>query len=282
MPQPREDRKFYIRAPDLEFRPGGPIQVGNIIKNIFLPQDTISKLVPLPELVSGAPFSMGDREREHHLSFDVGLGAKIFEAFGGRGEAKGEGTSKTEYSYNRIDPEYLKSNPTPKDANALREKDTEVKAALKKGPVYIVSGLKTVKGLKYRNKQTKEVSIEAEGHGHVTEEAAVEGHMRGAIGEGNQESYNIIGDTILAYRLHIIKPSWWKWLGNSDLEVRSYDPGRAGFMNLEEEKRAADVEVQDITSEDVNGFAYQMEYEDIRIVECQDEEGEWSLICAET
>ncbi|KAF3050307.1 hypothetical protein E8E11_010260 [Didymella keratinophila] len=86
------------------------------------------------------------------------------------------------------------------------------------------------------------------------------------------------GDTILAYRLHIIKKEGFRWLGERDLEIRNVDPGQADFMNRNEQCEEAGVEVEKVTAEDAKYFAGNEEYSVVEETIFEDEEGQWCLL----
>jgi hypothetical protein len=132
---PTKSRKFYLRAPDLEFRLNGPIKIDNILTDLSLPQDPISFLDPLPNIISGSGYGEGKTESEHHSSVHAGLSAKLYDVFGGQAEAKRSSSVKTIYEFEEVEALYLENNPTVKEMKALRESDAEVKSALKNEPV---------------------------------------------------------------------------------------------------------------------------------------------------
>ena len=134
MPAPTH-RKFYLRAPDLEFRLDGPIKIGNVITDMSLPQDPITLLDPLPKIIPGSGYSKGKTESEHSTSINATLSAKFYDMFGGQAEAKRSSSSKTIYAFDEVSAWYLEKNPTAADAKQFREKDEEFKHALQNGPV---------------------------------------------------------------------------------------------------------------------------------------------------
>ena len=52
--------------------------------------------------------------------------------------------------------------------------------------MYIVTGLKVAKGLKYFNQRASESKAVLKGEGHVTQEAAVEAKLEGELGGENK------------------------------------------------------------------------------------------------
>lgn len=130
-----KERKFYIRAPDLEFRLDGPIKIGNVIRDMTLPQDPITFLDPLPKIISGSGYSKGKTESEHHTSTNTSLSAKLYDVFGGRAEAETDSSLRTIYAFDEVSACYLQKNPTAVEMRRFCDKDEEFKTALRNGPV---------------------------------------------------------------------------------------------------------------------------------------------------
>ncbi|KAF7503134.1 hypothetical protein GJ744_004276 [Endocarpon pusillum] len=185
MPASTKEGKFYLRAPDLEFRLNGPIKIGNVITDMSLPQDPITFLDPLPKIIPGSGYSKGKTESEHHASINVGISAKVYEFFGGQAEAKSSSSLKTIYAFDKLSAWYLEKNPTAADAKKFHDKDDEFKNALRKGPVYIVTGLKIAKALRYSNQRASENKAALSGGVHITREVTVEGKLGGELGGEN-------------------------------------------------------------------------------------------------
>ncbi|CZR67102.1 uncharacterized protein PAC_17001 [Phialocephala subalpina] len=281
MPASTKDRKFYLRTPDLEFRLNGPIKIGNVITDMTLPQDPITFLDPLPKIIPGSGYSKGKTESEHHASVNAGLSAKLYDVFGGQAEAKTSSSLKTIYAFDKVSAWYLEKNPTAADAEKFREKDDEFKNALRNGPVYIVTGLKIAKGLRYSNQRASEHKAALSGGGHVTQEATVEGRLEGELGGENTDTWTVLGDPILAYRLHIMKTKGWSWKGEGNLTAKTYDPGDAGFMNREDEVDEFEVDTDEVLPKDIGFFAMEQEFEGVHYLDFEDEEEEWSLTVLE-
>lgn len=135
MPPPTKDRRFYLRAPDLEFGLDGPIKIGNVITDMTLPQDPITFFDPLPNIISGSGYSTGKTESEHHASATAGLSAKLYDVFGGQAEARSSKSLKTIYTFDKVSALYLERNPTITDVERFREQNEQFKNALRNGPV---------------------------------------------------------------------------------------------------------------------------------------------------
>jgi hypothetical protein len=281
MPPQQEDRKFYIRAPSLEYQWGGPIRLGHVIKDAFNPQDPITTLDPMPKVITGNVFAENRVERETYGSLNLRLAAKIYEAFGAQAEARHDAGKKTVYEFDLVEPWYFETNPTPKYVKALVEKDADIKAAVKKGPVYIVTGINVAVGLKYTNQSQIETKVAGGASAHMSAVAELEAKAEGSKGHANQTEHKVLGNSILAYRLHVIQKVGWPW--KLEYEVSSFNPGEAGFMNAEEKvSEDMQVETRDLSKEDLDGFIEENEYdESVREIDFWDGDGEAILICVD-
>ncbi|CAO2652991.1 Nn.00g024020.m01.CDS01 [Neocucurbitaria sp. VM-36] len=278
---PPSDKKLYLKAPDLDFDLNGPIKIGNIIKDMKYPQDPIAALDPLPAIISGPSYGKGKQRHESYGSVKLSLSAKIFEVFGGQAEAKASSTLRTVYEFDEIEALYLQTNPTVADAQNLWDSNNEVKGALSRGPVYIVTGLKIAKGLKYANRRTGEKQALLGKQDHVIKEFAVGGTVVGNKREEDIENYTVKGDTILAYRLHIIKRRGFRWLGESEIDARTFDPGAAGFMNHDEKIEKEQVEIGEVSQQEVEYFVEDYEYGGLHKIDIEDEVESWAMLCIE-
>ncbi|OQU98205.1 hypothetical protein CLAIMM_04023 [Cladophialophora immunda] len=278
MPASAQERKFYLRAPDLEFQLNGPIRIGNVITDMTLPQDPITFLNPLPNVVAGSAYGKGKIGSEHHASVKVGLSAKMYDLFGAQGEAKANTSLKTVYTFDKVSSWYLEKNPTVADMKRFRDKDDEFKNALNHGPVYIVTGLKITEGLRYSNRRASAHQAGLSGGAHITPDATVGGRLEGETGGEDVDSWRIMGDTILAYRLHMVKKQGWAWKGQGDITTKTYDPGDAGFMNYDDDKvDESELDADELSPQDAAVFAAEQEFEEMRQLDLEDEEEEWSL-----
>ncbi|KAI9765368.1 MAG: Ras GTPase ras2 [Geoglossum simile] len=174
--------------------------------------------------------------------------SKMAKAFGAQAEAS-ERATKTEYNFDGVQPRYFETNSNAADAKALIAKSPEVKAALMRGPVYVITGLSIAEGLKYSNHSTADMKTSASGNAHVTDEVELEGKLGGSAVRRNLLSYTMLGDAILAYLLHIIKEVGWAW--KRDYEVETYDPGNAGFLDIQQRKAEVGVDAEDLLQDDL-------------------------------
>ncbi|KAJ4376892.1 hypothetical protein N0V86_006329 [Didymella sp. IMI 355093] len=268
-------RKFYLAAPGLEFRMNGPIKIGNVITDLMAPQDPIAFFEPLAKIINGSPFGEGRVADEHRASAHADFAAKLSNIFGAQAGAVANSSSNTMYEFDRITAKFLETNPTAKDAKAFRLKDEEFRNALR---VYIVTGLKIARGLKYAKQRASGHGASVEAGGHVTQEVAVKGDV-GVSSSGEQiDSFTVLGDTILAYRLHVIKKKRAVF-GEGKVTVESYVP-KAGLMGEKEELDSFDGEPTDILLDDVDEFSKQ-QYVEVEYLDLGDEDEEWTMAVLE-
>ncbi|KAF2009062.1 hypothetical protein BU24DRAFT_429002 [Aaosphaeria arxii CBS 175.79] len=272
-------KKYYIGAPMLGLVLEGPLKIGNIVKDFTAPQDRIAFLERAPaNTIPGVEFSKGKIETARRASIHAGFSAKLYEVFGAQGEARGSRTMHTVYDFDEIKSLYLADNPTAKEIEALRKSNPEVKTALDRGPLYIVTGLKVVKGLKYTTVQRTDIRAGAGGQATVTEEAVIEAHLGGEHGTATLENYTVIGDTIMAFQVHIVAKEGRWWPFSSTLDSKTFDPEDGGLMNSKDSKGPADLFATEADQQHIAYFSEQEELGEVVEEELEDEDELWSLL----
>lgn len=236
----------------------------------------------MPKIIDGISSSRGRTERDSHSSAVINLASKIYIVFGGQAEARHSKEMETIYTFDRIDALMLERNPRMTDLEAIRNTDKEVRNALKRGPVCIVIALKLAKGMKYVNVHKNERVTGLGVNAHVTKEATVDGELGSSNRGRTAESYTMIGNVILAYKLQIVKPERWKWRGESTLKVRAYDPGRAGFMSRENGAKEESLEAAVLSPQEMEYVAYEEEFEGLETVDFEDENDAWRMVCVKS
>lgn len=213
------------------------------------PEDRLAILSPISEIVEGSSHAQGTKVHEHHDSTRAKFSAMLYTVFGGHAESKSSTTIRTVYSFNKIQTLHLKNNPTAKEVKSLRSTDEEIDATLKHEPLFIVTGLKIAKGLKYLNERTIDTQGGLGGQSKITKGLSVEGDFGAARGGEDKDEYKVIGDTIIAYRLHIIRSSSWIWIRGQEVKVGTYDPNAGGFMNRDERAPYDDLEDKEVSKQ---------------------------------
>lgn len=280
MPSSPENRKFYLRSPDLEFTRDGPIQIGNVITDMFYPQDALTTLNPVPKIMQGASFGSGRKSRESHASIDLSFSATLYEAFGGQADAKSSSAAHEQYDFDEIQSYYLERSISPKDAQTLSDTDEEVKAILDDNrPVYVVTGLKIAKGLRYSTGRSSDKQAGLGGTAQVTEEVGLQGKAEGSRGGATTEEWDVLGDCIIAYRLHMIKRKGFIW---KTLQSKTLDPKRHGFMSHNTASEDdLEVDVGEVSQDTIGYFVEEEAYKGVREVDVnvEDASEKFSIVC---
>ncbi|WYZ45963.1 hypothetical protein EsH8_IX_000188 [Colletotrichum jinshuiense] len=229
----------YILAPNWDFRPGGPIAIGNIIGDPFRPHRWLSKLAantpPLDTQVSTQ--KNWHIETERIRSVNVNLWTQVFElAHFDIGARKSRATNIA-FEMSQLDTIYLSEEPSIDDI-ANRARDPRVRAILRtdsrfrRRPVYMVTGLKIARGFKL----TQSASTERGGRlgvgAQMTPEVSLGGEVDTSTQTRRADGFEAQDDIIFAYQLLRIKP---KGKGEkTSFEVEEFQDD-AAFLDDEEE-----------------------------------------------
>jgi len=274
---PSEDRKFFIRAPSFDYPPSGPIDIGNVITDLFLPQEPIAQLQPLASNCTMESSSEGTRKRGDHSD----ASAKLYAAFSSQAKGKRSADIRTEYNFDSVDTLMLGRCPRAADITVLCGENPAVQNALRRGPVYVITGLKVARGLRCSTIQSKESEAGLGTQDNVTNEVAFQANLDMNAGTDDTELHTVLGDVILAYRLHIVKKEGWKWRGEAALETRAYWPGNAGFLSTHEMRPEVELETESLSAQDLKYFAEDKDYGEIKIIGVKDDKEAWSMACIE-
>lgn len=128
------DRKFFLGSPGLEYCHGGPIRVGNVVKDMTLPQDSITILDPLPNIIPGVSCK-GNMITERHSTMHVGVSAKIHSIFGAKGGARASDSLTTVCEFEEGWAEYLGRTLTDADMMTFVEENEVFRSAVQRRPV---------------------------------------------------------------------------------------------------------------------------------------------------
>lgn len=91
------------------------------------------------------------------------------------------------------------------------------------------------------------------------------------------DTWAVLGDCILAYRLHIVKKKGWLWNSEANLTTKTHDPGDAGFMNLEDKADDFEMSIDEVLPRDAGFFASEQDFGNVNMVDFEDDDEEWSL-----
>lgn len=92
------------------------------------------------------------------------------------------------------------------------------------------------------------------------------------------DTWKVLGDPILAYRLHIVKKAGWSWKGDANLTTKTYTPAiDAGFMSHGDKVDDFEASIDEVAPKDVEFFAAEQEYDNVGYTDVEDDEEEWSF-----
>src|SRR5262249_47021057 len=106
--------KTYIRAPNLTFAPGGPLQIGQVIEKPNQPTKLLHTLAPLPPTMSVTWISNKiNRNSKHALNGKIW--AKLFQGYNVDIGGESGGDKEARYSTDSIEIMYFKADPTDEE-----------------------------------------------------------------------------------------------------------------------------------------------------------------------
>lgn len=275
----------YIRAPNLDFVVDGPIRLGQVIENPYAPTKPLYTLNPLPATVT-VPHLAYKVKRESDRSLGASFLANLFRGVNIHVGGKTCGDIAYSYSMDGLESTYFQADPTDDEAAALA-KQAAISKVLSRWPrraVYMITGLKIAKGLKYSSMEQSVQSADAGGNLPVVDQVSLGGEASMAHYLGFSESFSAGCDVIIAYRLHTIaKKSWW----DAGVEADSYQP-KFGFLgDGKKESEEEPVGAKVVSLEDLTRFAdlFELDYNEPEEIEVDEDritvitahEGDYSL-----
>lgn len=206
--------KTYILAPNFQYKPSGPIQLGNIIADPFYPTKPLSTL---PEDVKPPIESV--LEYNHEISKEEGrtVGISFWTHFLAHVGAdvdltRGRDTLQ-QYSITQLETRYLRDEPLDDDADlARRLREPRVQAAVSAGlfgrrPVYLVTGLKIARGFSLQTQLRRSVGSGIGAEVPVVNLVSTGVRVNNERRDGFTNSFTASDEAIVfAYQLHKIRP----------------------------------------------------------------------------
>ncbi|KAK1761839.1 hypothetical protein QBC33DRAFT_462612 [Phialemonium atrogriseum] len=231
--------RTYILAPNFQYKPSGPIQIGNIIADPFRPTKPLSTL----PADGPRPPTSTITERDHELSrskghaFSAGIWAHFLSSVGGGVSADHGRDSVREFSIDELVTRYLRDEPADDDAELMRRlAEPRVRAAVKAGlfgrqPVYLISGVKIARGLSVRSELRRTVGGGVGVTVPVTAGVSVGGEVKGERRDGIASSFRAVEDVVFAYQVHVVRVKGRRM----DAAVVDVFESDAAFLHGEEE-----------------------------------------------
>lgn len=269
--------KTYLLAPNFNFRPDGPIALGNIIADPFRPHRVLAKADPSavqPEIETVFEDDFVAHRSAGH-GINVSIWAQFLASLGiNLGTNFSQNTSTT-YSMSSLKTVYLKSGPSdeelrqranvPKVRNALR-------TGLRSRPVYMVSGIKIAENLTVATERGVHKGINAGVSAPVAEGISLGGNVELTREKGQQDSSRARQDVVFAYELLVIRLRG----GDEETPVVNEFHSKAAFLG-DKAENDADIEVEAVSVTAPNLLALERKDVPINSVDINMPEG--SCIC---
>ncbi|PYI00641.1 hypothetical protein BO78DRAFT_401936 [Aspergillus sclerotiicarbonarius CBS 121057] len=238
----------YVLAPRWDFRPDGPIALGNIIVDPFRPHRVLSKpdaTIPPPDIET-----VVETEWELHQERELGVKTSIWthflEAMGVDLGLESTKSLSAEYNVESLTTSYFKEEPSPEEI-ARRTQDPRVRELMRldspfSKPVYMVTGIKIAKG--FRASEGHSRSREANGGasagtaGTFIGDVTVGTDNKIFVKESDKRQGKSENDIVFAYQLMKIVPKGWK---HKAFDVQDYYPKAAVMLDKAEVQNGVDV-----------------------------------------
>jgi len=235
----------YLLAPNWNFRPGGPIALGNIVVDPFKPHRVLSK----PKSENPPPTETAtDKNWRLHLGTDRNangsMWAKFLENISFNIGTNHEKSSITDYTMESLDTVYFRNDPSIDEINE-RVKDQNLRKLMRldsllSKPVYMVSGIKIARGFELSTEVSTRHSGNAEASGTVAPEVSVGAKVDVSMGNIRRDGFQSGNDIVFAYQLLKIVPKGWR---EKILELKEYQ-SKAAFLGDKYQEEDAEVAVE--------------------------------------
>lgn len=277
-------KKTYFLTPSFDYPPPptGPIKLGNILSDPASPDRPLNPgktIVPPPEDgITTTVKTDWKSELSKMNSASVGLYAKFLELVVGAGvdaAVNWDHKNTDEYSFARLETTYF--NPLEVSEYLTESlKTPNVKAHIEKGwarkrPVYIITGLKVVRGGKLKSSKTRghggTLSVGLDGTA-LAVPVDVGPELEVQREKGHKVSWSTSDDFVFAYRLSRLK------LKRKTEEMEEEEYNKGALYELVEDRDGQKVAVSFEVDKLENDDAVAGEYGDEELVEVEDEDGE--------
>ncbi|KAI9833798.1 MAG: hypothetical protein M1819_003533 [Sarea resinae] len=276
--------KTYLLAPNFNFRPDGPIALGNIIANPFRPQRILTApgpSAPRPEIESITEY---DYQISRGSGRDVQLGvwATFLQTVGGNVGLKNSHDLLTEFTMDSMETRYLKHEPSEQEIServrAPRVRNVITSGTFRSQPVYMITGVKIAKGLRTSKERSSNRGGDVGATVPVSAEVSVGAGIDLSTRKSERDAFRAGDDVVFAYQLMKITEKGWR---EKNLVVDDYYP-KAAYLSedFEEEKDEDEVMVAcPLTVADLR----EIDGEEVAVrgLESQDADGECLCIAPE-
>ena len=205
----------YLLAPNFNFKPSGPIRLGNIIADPLRPHRILTSVdvevlnnphrYPRIERVSEFSRTVA-RGKGHDVS--IALWTRFLQVVGGSVSGERATHVSAEYTMESLVTEYFVQDPDPAEI-ATRVAEPRVQAIMggtrfsRAQPVYMINGLKIAKGLAGRREVSQRLSGSVDGAATLTPagEVSIGAQVKGGADTDERDEWIAGEDVVFAYQL---------------------------------------------------------------------------------
>lgn len=235
----------YFLAPNWTFRPGGRIQIGNIIVDPLLPHKVLVKpdeIIPLP--TETAQESNWQLATETIRSLSLNVWAAFLYTIGVKVGASRLHVKSGQFTMDSLVTESIKDDPSEAYINALCE-NSQVRPFMRLDhllckPVYIVTGLKVAKGFRFSGVDNRSSGITGDATAKVTAEVTTGGAVDASNSKALSDQFEADNDIIFAYQLMMVKPKGW----TKDKKVEVKDFTKHALLDARNDQPESKIEVE--------------------------------------
>lgn len=232
--------KTYLLAPNFNFRPDGPIAIGNIIAHPLRPKRVLTSFdpsKPKPVIETAIDYDYVTN-RTRGRGVELGVWAQFLQTVGGKVGVKSDKDVSTEYKIDRMETSYLKVEPTDEEI-AERVKAPRVQNAIRSGtfrsqPVFMITGVKIAKGFAASHERASNRGCSMGTSVPISAEISVGADVNLSAQSSEREAFRAGDDIVFAYQLMKIVQKGWK---EKTVSFDDYYPN-AAYLNNDSEEEA--------------------------------------------
>ncbi|KAB2573014.1 hypothetical protein DBV05_g8307 [Lasiodiplodia theobromae] len=270
--------KTYLLAPNFNFRPDGPIALGNIIADPFQPHRVLTKANT--GTAQTEVETVFEDDFVTHRGAGQGVSVSVWAQFlANVGINLGTDFSKetnTEYNMTSLKTTYFKSEPSEQElhqrVNVPRVRNVLQSGHIRSCPVYMVSGIKIAENFEMATKRSVHKGINAGASAPVAEGVSLGGNVELTRDQSQRDSFRARQDVVFAYQLLEIRLKGWK---EKTLETKEFRSKAAFLGDKDEKEPEIEVEVADATA---NSFSA-LDRKDISPKAVEVSDGEEACVC---
>ncbi|KAI1478327.1 hypothetical protein F4774DRAFT_385514 [Daldinia eschscholtzii] len=199
----------YHVAPHFNIPATGPLRLGTVVKDLIElaplnKKEADRQPIPDDEIITPEPQTGFRETRSQLISGRFGVWAKVLglKGLGGHGSAGGEQRNEETFSCDSITTTYF--DPTDEWVSkclSVKPVDGYIAGSGYKKEVFIITGLKIAKNLKFNQETAREADVDAKVEVNIPEAVAVGGSVEGNVSKDHTLEFSST-DIVVGIRVH--------------------------------------------------------------------------------